>query len=223
MSTRFRITVLLGAAASLFVAALVFAQDQHRHGQEEKKQEPPEKQTMAQVMFGDAAAAAGRNQWKLAVEKFEAFLEKHPNHMLTPLALSEAALICASVLDDAAKAAELRAKLVEFRAAKAAAAEGKPGHVLELYKLAVAQAEAGQNEEAVETYRMVYDSEADELPDLHRMLAAHRAGGLLAKLGRKGEAIDAYDRAVQMAAKNRYTRKLKKMAWDAMEALKKKP
>ncbi len=169
-------------------------------GEEEKELGPADKLMKA------AETAAKSGNWKEAASKYAELAEKHPDHELVPMALSEAASIYEQKLNDRKAAAEIRRKLIAMQEEKAAS------DPMQTYRLAKSYADAGDLEKAVEAYRRVAASDSKDVPARTRMLAQYRAAGLLEKMGRAEEALKAYRAMENIAADDDYSKKIKENA-----------
>ncbi|MBN2489386.1 MAG: hypothetical protein JXQ29_00855 [Planctomycetes bacterium] len=165
----------------------------------------------------DRADEKGKDgRWEAAVAELEALAEKHPGHRIVPQALARAAEICEKHLDRKDKATALRKRVVALREKAASAQDAGPNAV---YALAAALAEAGEIDRAIQSYLEVAASTKEGLAPRTRVLAQHRAAGLLEKQGKTAEAIAAYQAVAGIPADDDYSRKLKALAATKAEEL----
>lgn len=112
--------------------------------------------------------------------------------------------------------AQLSAMKSDVRESKPSAAE-EPAEetesvAMKLYKEAKVHADAGELEEAVAAYLKVASSTDEDAAPRIKVLAQHRAAGLLEKLGRATEALAAYQAVEKIAADDAYSGKIKEKA-----------
>jgi tetratricopeptide (TPR) repeat protein len=161
--------------------------------------------------FHRAANAAGAGQWERAATGYRTLVEKHPDHELAPAAMAALALIYEEGLQEG-DAAGLRKQLVALRDKRAADAEGKPEHPVELYRLAVACADAGLVDRAIGAYRKVAESESPKLSESVRVLAPFRLAELLEGKGRRDEALEWYRVVITIKIREKYSVMLRALA-----------
>ena len=147
----------------------------------------------ADKLFLDAEGAADEGEWKKAAETYMAFVREFPRHRLVSSALADAGRIYSEKLKDATGLAEVKKTLL-ILVEKALAA--KAGDPFEMYKLAYACQRLEEPATAVRLYLKFATAGSDSIQPRLRILAQFRSAGLLAKLGRKKEALAAY-RAVE--------------------------
>ena len=175
------------------------------------------------TMIGDADLAALAGNWSAAVSRYKTVADTYPRDEVAPQALGAAASICERRLGDGAQAAELRAKLVAWREARAAGETNRAAKAFNLYRLASAYVEAGALGKATDAFERFLSFQDEEIPETMRVLARYRVGGLLDKMGQRDKALAAYQAVLDMPAEADYSRKLQDTARKNVEKLRNKP
>ena len=174
-------------------------------------------QNKAEKMFMDAEGAADAGEWEKAAEAYMDFVEAFPKHRLVSSALAGAGEIFVKQLKEPKGVVRVVKKLSQLAQEKLADNAANP---LEIYKLAGTCERLADSETAVKLYQKFIARKDENIPPRIKLMAQYRTAELLAKLGKKQEALVAY-RAVGNipAADDDYAKQLKAAAKKKAEEL----